>query len=96
MRESQIKVSNNPTHENSRADCNYVLFNFPDYKVHKKCVGIIRDCRNVQVDAYGSILKKDRKDINQRADYLDAGLRYVVHNILYSWIENHMKGNRLM
>lgn len=94
MRESQIKVSNNPTHENSRADCNYVLYHFPDYKVHRKCVGLIRDCRNVQVDAFGGILKKDRKDVNQRADFLDAGLRYVVHNILYSWTENHQKLHR--
>lgn len=96
MRESQIKVSNNPTHENSRADCNYVLRYFPDYKVDKKCIGIIRDARNVQVDAFGGILKKDRKDVNQRADFLDAGIRYVVHNVLYKWIENHSKANRLM
>lgn len=90
MRESQIKVSNNPTHENSRADTNYILYNFPDYKIHKRCVGTIRDMRNVQVDAFGSILKRDRKDVNQRADYLDT-VRYLIHNICYQWIENHQR-----
>jgi len=93
MREGQIKVSSNPTHENSRADTNYVLLHFPDFKVHKNCKGTSRDMRNVQVDAYGSILKKDRKDVNQRADYIDT-VRYVVHNIIYRWIELHQKGRR--
>lgn len=90
MRESQIKVSNNPTHENSRADSNYVLYHFPDFKINKKCIGTIRDMRNVQVDAFGSILKKDRKDVNQRADYIDT-VRYLIHNVYYKWIEQHQK-----
>lgn len=93
MRESQIKVSNNPTHENSRADTNYVLYNFPDLKISKRCVGTIRDMRNVQVDAFGSILKKNRKDVSQRADYIDT-IRYFIHNILYKWIETDQKNKR--
>jgi phage terminase large subunit len=90
MREGQIKVSNNPTHENSRADVNYVLYNFPDYKINRRCVGTIRDMRNVQVDAFGGIIKKDRKDVNQRADYIDT-VRYLIHNICYKWIESHQR-----
>lgn len=90
MRESQIKVSNNPRHENSRADMNYVLLHFPDFKVHKRCSGTIKDYKNVQVDAFGSILKKDRKDVNQRADFLDTK-RYLIHNIYSRWIERHQK-----
>lgn len=90
MRESQLKVSSNPTHENSRADCNYFLYHYPNFKVNKKCTNSIRDFRNVQVDAFGSILKKDRKDVNQRADYLDT-FRYFVHNIMYKWIENNQR-----
>lgn len=92
MRENQIKVSNNPTHENSRADVNYVLYNFKDFKVSPKCVNTIRDMRNVQVDAFGSIIKKDRKDVNQRADYIDT-VRYLIHNIYYKWISQHQKFN---
>lgn len=90
MRESQLKSSNNPTHENSRADVNYVLYNFPDFKIHKRCVNSIRDMRNVQVDAFGGIFKKDRKDVNQRADYIDT-IRYLIHNIYYKWIDHHQR-----
>ena len=90
MREAQLKSSNNPTHENSRADTNYVLYHFPDFKIHKNCVNSIRDMRNVQVDAFGGILKKDRKDVNQRADYIDT-IRYLIHNIYYKWIENNQR-----
>lgn len=90
MKESQIKVSSNPKHENSKADVNYVLYNFPDFKISKKCENSIRDMRNVQVDAYDSIIKKDRKDMNQRADYLDT-IRYLIHNIYYKWIETHQR-----
>jgi hypothetical protein len=93
MRESQIKVSSNPTHKNSRADVNYVLYYFPDFKIHKRCVNTIRDMRNVQVDAFGGILKKDRKDVNQRADYIDT-VRYLIHNIYYKWIDLHQKKGR--
>jgi hypothetical protein len=46
--------------------------------------------RNVQVDAFGGILKKDRKDVNQRADYIDT-IRYLIHNIYYKWIEIHQR-----
>lgn len=90
MSERQIKVSNNPTHENSRADVNYVLYNFPDFKTHKRCVGTLRDWRNVAVDANGVIIKGNRKDINQRGDFIDTN-RYFVHNILYQWIDSHQK-----
>jgi hypothetical protein len=90
LRESQLKVSNNPTHENSRADCNYYLYHHPDMKIHKRCVGTIRDMRNVQVDAFGAIIKRNRKDLNQRADFLD-NFRYKVHNICYKWIEQHQR-----
>lgn len=90
--ETQLRVTNNPTHENSRADCNYFLRHFPDYKINPvTCPNTIRDIRNVQCDAYGKILKKDRKDLNQRADYIDANLRYKVHNFHRKWIDRHQK-----
>lgn len=90
MREGQLKVSSNPTHENSKADFNYVLMNHPDFKIYEKCQGTIRDMRNVQVDATGKIIKGNRNDLNQRADYLDTG-RYFVHNIMRKWIERDQK-----
>lgn len=89
--ESQIRVSGNPTHENSRADVNYYLYHHPDLKFHKtNCANTIRDLKSVQCDAFGGILKRDRKRIDQRADYLDA-FRYCVHNIAYKWIDFHQK-----
>lgn len=89
LHDRQIQVSGNPTHENSRADVNYYLFHCPDFKIHKeKCPNTIRDMKSVQCDAFGSILKRDRKNINQRADYLDT-IRYKIHNVCYQWIDQH-------
>lgn len=90
LRESQLKSSSNPTHENSKTHVNYVLYYFPDFKIDSKCVNTIRDMKKVQVDAYGSIIKANRKDVNQRADYIDT-VRYLIHNIYYKWIEHHQK-----
>ncbi len=92
MRESQLKVRSNPTHENSRADVNYVLRHLKSIKISDRCIGTIRDYQNVQIDATGSIIKGNRNDLNQRADYLDT-IRYLVHNIMYRWIEQHQKTN---
>lgn len=93
MRESQLKVKNNPTHDNSRVEVNYVLSHFKDYKVHPKCTGIIRDFNNVQIDSTGSIIKGKRSDMNQRADFIDTE-RYAIHNILRDWIDKHQQANR--
>lgn len=93
MRESQIKVSSNPTHENSKTAVNYFLYYFPDYKVSKRCIQTARDMRNVQVDHTGKIIKSNRKDLNQRADYIDT-VRYLIHNICYKWIEQHQRSNK--
>ena len=92
LRESQLKVRSNPTHENSRADVNYVYKHLQDIRVSDRCTGGIRDNKNVQIDATGSIIKGNRNDLNQRADYLDT-IRYLVHNVMYKWIEHHQKTN---
>lgn len=92
MSERQLIISGNPKHENSRADVNYVLLYHPDYKINPKtCPMTCRDARVVQCDSFGQIIKKDRKDLNQRADYLDAGIRYPVHNFHRKWIDRHQK-----
>lgn len=94
MRESQLRVKNNPTHENSRADLNYVLYNFPILKVNPNCKGVINDMQNVQCDAFGAIIKKNRKILNQRADFIDT-VRYFVHNMLQEWMHRHQKRNSI-
>lgn len=91
LAESQLQVPNNPTHVNSRADVNDLLWQakqpgsrfevllHPD-NMRMTC----NDMRVVQCDAYGGIIKKDRKDIDQRADYLDT-TRSVI-NLLFKQI----------
>lgn len=73
MSESQLKLVPNPTHAKSRADVNYVLLHHLDFIVNPDtCPNTCRDMRNVQCDAFGQIIKKDRKDVNQRGDFLDT------------------------
>lgn len=88
---SQLYTPPNPTHENSRADCNYFLTYFPDFKVHPNCKGMIRDLQNMQVDIFGSIIKRNRKDVNQLADFGD-NFRYMVNTFGKTWIDSHSKG----
>lgn len=91
VKDNQLILPNNPTHENSRADCNYFLANFPDFKISSKCTGLIADMSNVKCDAFGSIIKKNRKDLSQRSDFGD-GFRYLINTFLYKWIQDHSKG----
>lgn len=80
MSESQIILSPNPSMANSKAHCNAFLAKHPDFKVNPKlCPNTAFDLKNVQCDAFGDIIKRNRKIINQRADFLDT-VRYVIHN----------------
>lgn len=89
MSKSQLRVSGNPTHENSRADLNFMLYHHPDFIINpEKCPNTCRDMRSVQCDTFGSIIKRNRHDLNQRADYLDA-VRYKVHNCEKDFIKMH-------
>lgn len=81
MSERQLMLprEGNPTHENSKADTNLVLWRSksPDtgweFIIHPDCKGSIRDFVSVQWDNLkGQIKKRDRTDITQRADFLDA------------------------
>lgn len=92
MSDTQLRVPPNPTHENSRADVNYFLLHHPDYKINPaSCPQTARDMKVVQCDAFGQIIKRDRKDINQRADFLDAGVRYPINTFWKHAIERHQK-----
>lgn len=94
LKESQIKVKSNPTHDNSSSDVNYVLANFPDYKINPEtCPNTCRDMRTVQCDAFGEIQKRNRNDLTQRADFLDCE-RYGINTFLKKWIEVHQKIRR--
>jgi hypothetical protein len=94
LRESQLHLAANPTHENSRADVNYYLYNHPDVKIHKEhCKGTIQDFKTVQCDAFGGIIKRNRNDLSQRADFLDT-FRYGINNVQYKWINIHQKTHK--
>lgn len=93
LSQSQIKTPSNPTHENSRADCNYVFARHPDIKINPKCTNTIFDIENVEVDNYGSIIKKNRTIKAQQADLIDT-VRYKVNTFLKDWIKYHQKINQ--
>lgn len=85
LSEHQLQAPANPTHLNSRADCNSLLFMAKqpgsrfDVKLNPETMRMTcNDNRVVQCDAFGGIIKKDRTNLDQRADFLD-GFRAVVN-----------------
>lgn len=90
IREGQIVTPVNPTHDNSRTDCNYFLYSFPDFKVSENCRGLVFDLQNVECDAFGQIIKKNRLDLTQQADRLDA-FRYLINTFMVDWIRRDQK-----
>lgn len=94
LRDAQLQLPANPSHENSRADCNYVLYHYPDFKINpKKCPGTCRDMKIVQCDNFGKIIKSNRKDISQQADFFD-NVRYGINTFLFDWLKHHSKMRR--
>ncbi len=91
-REKQLKLPNNPSHRESREETNYVLHHHPEFVVDPSCTGVIFDMENVEVDADHSIIKADRSQASQRADYLDD-VRYLIHTYLRPWIDLHRKSH---
>ena len=79
--ERQVKLpkEGNPTHENSKADTNFVLWKSKqkgskaEFIINPSCKGVIRDFKIVQWDDMkGCIKKRDRSDVAQRSDYCDC------------------------
>lgn len=88
LSENQIQVPANPTHENSRTEVNKFLWlcKSKDSRFHFRLhpVGMkktAQDFRIVQCDANDSIVKRNRKDLSQRADYLDTA-RYIINLLI--------------
>jgi len=78
----QVLVRNNPRHKNSRSDCNTVLQNSRyRVRINPNCINLIRDLQKVQCDSEGSIIKQNRKNIHEQADFLDT-FRYFIHNFV--------------
>lgn len=91
LRSSQIKTYANPAHSNSKDQVNYVLTHHPDWKINPiTCPNTCRDMKTVQVDAFNSLLKRNRNDMSQRADHLDC-VRYETNAFFHEWIKRHQK-----
>jgi hypothetical protein len=85
LADNQIIIPANPRHVNSRIDCNAALRKL-DIKVNSKtCKGFVFDAKQVQCNAEGQIIKANRKNLTERADYLDC-FRYFVNAILKRYI----------
>jgi hypothetical protein len=85
LSDSQFMIPANPTHYNSRIDCNAALRKL-DIKVNSvRCKGFIYDAKQVQCDANGGIIKANRKNLSERADFLDC-FRYFVNAILKRYL----------
>lgn len=85
LRANQLKIAPNPTHENSRAQCAKLLHFHPDLKINAtNCPNLRLDMVQVQCDAYGAIIKKNRKIISERADHADC-FRAVVNTFFHNW-----------
>lgn len=74
----QLKTPANPTHENSRPEVNAMLHMAKEetqvvVRMHpKRMKNTIMDFKIVQCDAFDSIIKRNRNDLSQRADFLDT------------------------
>jgi len=91
LQKSQVIVPHDPTHVVSRNDVNHFLLHYPDFKINPKtCPETSKDMVRVQVDAYLSIIKADRTNAAQRADFLDT-VRYSINTFQKVWIENDRK-----
>lgn len=92
---TQIVVPNNPTHFESRNDCNYFLLHYPDFKLNPlECPETAKDMKRVQWDSVKQcIMKANRNDASQRADFMDT-FRNSVNTFQKSWIMHHGKFKR--
>ena len=85
LSDSQFMIPANPKVANSRVDCNLALKKL-NIKVNSvQCKGFIFDAKQVQCDANGSIIKTNRKNLSERADFLDC-FRYFVNTILKRYL----------
>ncbi|REJ84544.1 MAG: hypothetical protein DWQ44_08905 [Bacteroidetes bacterium] len=100
LRPAQVIVPGNPTHADSRGDVNYLFFHsnkqkFPltriEVKINpKNCPVLCRDLKTVNCNAFGEIIKRNRNDLNQRADMLDT-YRYKVNTFWKKFIIQDQK-----
>ena len=87
---NSMVVPANPTHLQSREDCNYTLSAHPDVIIDTTCTRLISDMQTVEVDGEGKIRKSDRSKAAQQADALDCW-RYLTNTYLRTWIDRNRR-----
>lgn len=88
---TQLIIKPNPLHTANRSDVNYVMLHYPDFKINPKtCPNTCMDLLTVQSDDKGGIAKRNRKDLTQRADFLDCE-RYSINVWNKEWILQHQR-----
>lgn len=99
LRQNQLKIPVNPSHETSRNDCNYLLYAACDPKsgISVKinpdlCPDLCSELEHTQCDENGDIIKRNRSQMDQRADYLDC-FRYIINTFCKQEIDRHQKQN---
>lgn len=85
LSDRQLIIPANPKHKNSRVDCNSALKKLTIKVNSVNCKGFVFDAKQVQCDAEGSIIKSNRNNLSQRADFLDC-FRYFVNAILKKYL----------
>ena len=78
LRDSDFKIKANPTHENSRAQCNKMFYDGRVH-IHSSCKRTIADLKTVASGGGGEIIKSNRNKLEQRADHFDT-VRYICSN----------------
>lgn len=85
LSDRQLIIPANPKHKNSRVDCNAALKKLTIKVNSVNCKGFVFDAKQVQCDSEGSIIKSNRNNLSQRADFLDC-FRYFVNAILKKYL----------
>lgn len=75
----------NMEHKDSRVLCNSVVARYPEFLVHPRCKPVIRDLEFVKADQKHGIIKSNRDDETQQADFLDT-VRYDIQAWDYDFI----------
>ena len=80
-----IRVPNvNPTIHSTRNLMNAILASHPNVYIDRSAKGLIYDLNNVEVDEKGDIVKANRANLSQRADFLDTA-RYFMSAFMSNW-----------
>jgi len=85
--DSRFKVPrSNPSLSSNRELCNYILYAHPDVKVNPRCKTLVYELKYTEGASDGTIPKKNRAKLEQRADALDTW-RYVANAFLPDFVD---------